>query len=79
MSNSLVRVSVRRRKARADLLRGRDAHPSPSPSFQATFSIPNHSFTGLRVNQLKVTGDVMYKPFKGVRQVARAGKIDFRW
>lgn len=61
------------------LIGNRDLHPTPLPSFQATFTIPNHTFTGLKVNQLKVVGDVMYKPFKGVRQVAKAGKIDFRW
>jgi AP-3 complex subunit mu len=60
-------------------LMSRDAQPTPSPSFQITFTIPNHSFTGLKVNQLKVQGDLMYKPFKGVRQVAKSGKIDVRW
>ncbi|WWC60961.1 uncharacterized protein I303_103538 [Kwoniella dejecticola CBS 10117] len=56
-----------------------EAQPTPSPSFDVSFNIQHHSFSNLRVDQLKVTGDVMYKPFKGVRQLARSGKIEVRW
>ena len=54
-------------------------HPLASPSFNLSFAINHHSFSGLKVDQLKVTGDVMYKPFKGVRTTAKAGKVDVRW
>ena len=54
-------------------------HPSPSPSFNLSFEILNHSFSGMKVDQLKVFGDVMYKPFKGVRQVAKSGRMEVRW
>lgn len=56
-----------------------EAQNVPSPSFSVAFTMPNFSFTNLRVDQLKVTGDVMYKPFKGVRMVGQAGKVEVRW
>ncbi|WWC89889.1 uncharacterized protein L201_004818 [Kwoniella dendrophila CBS 6074] len=56
-----------------------ELQPTPSPSFNVTFNIQHHSFSNLRVDQLKVQGDVMYKPFKGVRQLGRSGKIEVRW
>ncbi|WWC69284.1 uncharacterized protein I206_103222 [Kwoniella pini CBS 10737] len=56
-----------------------ETQPTPSPSFDVSFNVQHHSFSNLRVDQLKVTGDVMYKPFKGVRQIARSGKIEVRW
>ena len=57
----------------------RDLQPLPSPSFSIHFNIQPHSFSGIKVDQLKVQGDVMYKPFKGVRTVAKAGKMEVRW
>ncbi|OCF36507.1 AP-3 complex subunit mu [Kwoniella heveanensis BCC8398] len=56
-----------------------EAQPVPSPSFDVSFNVQHHSFSNLRVDQLKVQGDVMYKPFKGVRQMARSGKLEVRW
>ncbi|WVQ78401.1 hypothetical protein IAT38_000487 [Cryptococcus sp. DSM 104549] len=56
-----------------------EAQPIPSPAFDVNFTIQHHSFSNLRVDQLKVQGDVMYKPFKGVRMLARAGKVEVRW
>ncbi|WWD10014.1 hypothetical protein V865_008147 [Kwoniella europaea PYCC6329] len=56
-----------------------ESQPTPSPSFEISFNIQHHSFSNLRVDQLKVQGDVMYKPFKGVRQLARSGKVEVRW
>lgn len=56
-----------------------DQHPIPAPAFEVGFRMDNHSFTGLKVDQLKVLGDVMYKPFKGVRMLARSGKMEVRW
>ena len=49
-----------------------------SPAVNVGFTIQNHSFSDLKVDQLRVTGE-MYKPFKGVRQVAMAGKVDIRF
>lgn len=40
--------------------------------------MPNHTYSGLRVDQLKVLGDVGYKPFKGVRTGAK-GRVEVRW
>lgn len=57
----------------------RDGTPMPAPAFEVNYVIPNHSFSGLKVDQLKVLGDVMYKPFKGVRMAAKAGKMEVRW
>ncbi|ORX40010.1 putative adaptor complex subunit medium chain 3 [Kockovaella imperatae] len=56
-----------------------ETHSTPSPAFDIAFTIPNHSYSGLKVDQLKVSGDVNYKPFKGIRQIARAGKMEVRW
>lgn len=57
----------------------RETQATPAPSFNVSYSIPNHSFSGLKVDQLKVLGDVMYKPFKGVRLSAKAGRMEVRW
>lgn len=54
-------------------------HPVPCPSFDVRFTVQNHTFTGLKVDQLKVTGDVLYKPYKGVRTIAKAGRMEVRW
>ncbi|WVR05293.1 hypothetical protein IAU60_002306 [Kwoniella sp. DSM 27419] len=56
-----------------------ETQPVPSPAFTLSFNIQHHTFSNLRVDQLKVLGDVMYKPFKGVRQMARSGKVEVRW
>lgn len=42
-----------------------------------TFQAPRVIFSGLKVDQLKVTSE-MYKPFKGVR-VTSLGKVEWRW
>ncbi|KAF8528911.1 clathrin adaptor, mu subunit [Hysterangium stoloniferum] len=52
-------------------------HPRPSRALTATFEIKQHSFSTLKVDQLKVSGEV-YKPYKGVRGQAR-GTVEFRW
>ena len=62
-----------------DTANGREGTPMPAPSFGISYTIQNHSFSGLKVDQLKVLGDVMYKPFKGVRMAAKAGKMEVRW
>ncbi|KAI0775455.1 clathrin adaptor mu subunit [Irpex lacteus] len=52
-------------------------HPRPAKAFRVTFEIPQHSFSSLKVEQLKLTGE-MYKPYKGVR-VKSMGDIEWRW
>ncbi|GMK59576.1 hypothetical protein CspeluHIS016_0801820 [Cutaneotrichosporon spelunceum] len=47
---------------------------TPDPAFAVRFKISNYTYSGLRVDQLKVSGDVAYKPFKGLRTSARAGR-----
>ncbi|PVG04189.1 clathrin adaptor, mu subunit [Serendipita vermifera] len=51
--------------------------PRPAPAIQVTFSQSDTSFSSLKVQDLRVTGE-MYKPFRGVRSHA-LGKIDVRW
>lgn len=57
----------------------RTSRPTLDPSFSLHFGVSNYTFSGLRVDQLKVAGDVGYKPFKGVRTGAGAGRVDVRW
>ncbi|CAD6591025.1 MAG: hypothetical protein TREMPRED_005960 [Tremellales sp. Tagirdzhanova-0007] len=56
-----------------------ESQPVPAPSFIIAFIIQSHSFSGIKVDQLKVQGDIVYKPFKGVRTSAKAGKVEVRW
>ncbi|KIJ56590.1 hypothetical protein M422DRAFT_148680 [Sphaerobolus stellatus SS14] len=51
--------------------------PRPSQAFKTTFEIQQYSFSSLKIDQLKMTGET-YKPFKGVRGQGR-GTIEFRW
>ncbi|KAG9104115.1 hypothetical protein FRC06_005419, partial [Ceratobasidium sp. 370] len=51
--------------------------PKPSRSFLVTFEIPQYSMSMIKIDQLKVTGE-MYKPYKGVRSSVE-GKIEYRW
>ncbi|WOO77123.1 AP-3 complex subunit mu-1 [Vanrija pseudolonga] len=52
--------------------------PTPDPAFSVDFSVTGHTYSGLRVDGLKVLGEG-YKPFKGVRTTAKSGRIDVRW
>lgn len=65
--------------AQIDVLTARNGRATPDPAFTVQFKISNHTFSGLRVDQLKVSGDVGYKPFKGVRTSSRGGRVDVRW
>lgn len=49
----------------------------PARAFRVTFEIPQHSFSSLKVEQLKVSGE-LYKPYKGVRTKS-AGDLEWRW
>ncbi|OXG85862.1 AP-3 complex subunit mu [Cryptococcus neoformans Gb118] len=72
-------VSTERSPTLTGTFTSSEALPIVSPSFDVGFTIQNYSYSNLRVNQLKVQGDVMYKPFKGVKMIGRAGKIEVRW
>ncbi|KAK7696571.1 hypothetical protein QCA50_001229 [Cerrena zonata] len=49
----------------------------PSRAFRVQFEIPQHTFSSLKVDQLKMTGE-MYKPYKGVRGRS-TGDVEWRW
>jgi len=52
-------------------------HPRPSHALRIRCEINQHSFSGLKVDQLKMTGE-MYKPYKGVRGRSNVD-IEWRW
>lgn len=52
-------------------------HPRPARAFRIRFEIHQHSFSALKVDQLKITGEG-YKPYKGVRGRS-IGDVDWRW
>jgi len=49
----------------------------PSRAFRVKFDISQHSFSALKVEQLKMTGE-LYKPYKGVRGRS-IGDVEWRW
>lgn len=51
--------------------------PRPANAFQVAFSQTDASFSALKVQDLKVTGE-NYKPFRGVRSHIN-GKVEVRW
>ncbi|PAA50011.1 hypothetical protein BOX15_Mlig027272g2 [Macrostomum lignano] len=51
--------------------------PDCNPTILVNFSISGWTVSGLRVNRLDLMGE-KYKPFKGVKYVTRAGKLEFR-
>ncbi|KZW03889.1 clathrin adaptor, mu subunit [Exidia glandulosa HHB12029] len=51
--------------------------PRIGSALKATYEIQPHSYSGLKVDQLKVSGE-QYKTYKGVRLRA-GGSIEFRW
>ncbi|KAL1937571.1 hypothetical protein VTO73DRAFT_13066 [Trametes versicolor] len=51
--------------------------PRPSRAFQVKFGIPQHNFSALKIEQLKLTGEA-YKPYKGMRGSSQ-GNIEWRW
>ncbi|KAE8541076.1 hypothetical protein D1P53_002430 [Cryptococcus gattii VGV] len=72
-------VSTERSPTLTGTFTSTEVRPIISPSFDVDYTIQNYSYSNLRVNQLKVQGDVMYRPFKGVKMIGRAGKIEVRW
>ncbi|KAI0334884.1 clathrin adaptor mu subunit [Cubamyces sp. BRFM 1775] len=51
--------------------------PRPSRAFRVRFEIPQHNFSALKIEQLKLTGET-YKPYKGMRGNS-LGDIEWRW
>ncbi|KAF5322424.1 hypothetical protein D9619_001063 [Psilocybe cf. subviscida] len=51
--------------------------PRPSHALQIRFEIQSYTFSSLKVEQLKITGEA-YKPYKGVRGRA-IGNVEWRW
>ncbi|KAF8204837.1 Mu homology domain-containing protein [Pholiota molesta] len=51
--------------------------PRPSHALQVQFEIQSYTFSSLKVEQLKITGET-YKPYKGVRGRA-IGNVEWRW
>lgn len=51
--------------------------PRPSRAFKIKFEVLQHSFSSLKVDQLKLTGE-LYKPYKGVRGRSM-GDVEWRW
>ncbi|KAJ7367872.1 Mu homology domain-containing protein [Mycena albidolilacea] len=62
-------------------LRGSFTSPNsgarPAHALQVRFALSSFTFSALKVDQLKVTGEV-YKPYKGVRGKA-IGNVEWRW
>jgi len=51
--------------------------PRPSHALQVRFEKQSHTFSSLKVEQLKLTGE-SYKPYKGVRGRS-IGNVEWRW
>ncbi|KAI0829336.1 clathrin adaptor mu subunit [Trametes gibbosa] len=51
--------------------------PRPSRAFRVRFAIPQHNFSAMKIEQLKLTGEA-YKPYKGMRG-SSLGNIEWRW
>ncbi|KAI0637697.1 clathrin adaptor mu subunit [Trametes polyzona] len=51
--------------------------PRASRAFRVRFDIPQHNFSALKIEQLKLTGEA-YKPYKGMRGNSQ-GNIEWRW
>jgi AP-3 complex subunit mu len=55
----------------------RNSGARPAHALQVRFALSSFTFSALKVDQLKVTGEV-YKPYKGVRGKA-IGNVEWRW
>ncbi|PCH41585.1 mu-adaptin 3 [Wolfiporia cocos MD-104 SS10] len=51
--------------------------PRPSRAFRVRFDSMQHTFSALKIDQLKMTGE-LYKPYKGMRGRS-LGDIEWRW
>ncbi|OCH94324.1 clathrin adaptor mu subunit [Obba rivulosa] len=52
-------------------------NPRPARAFRILFEIIQHSFSALKIEQLKLTGE-QYKPYKGMRGRS-TGDVEWRW
>ncbi|KAI0721967.1 clathrin adaptor mu subunit [Cerioporus squamosus] len=52
-------------------------NPRPSRALRIRFEIPQHNFSAMKIEQLKLTGEV-YKPYKGMRGTS-FGNVEWRW
>lgn len=52
-------------------------YPRPSRAFNIRFDILQHTFSALKIDQLRLTGET-YKPYKGMRGKSD-GDIEWRW
>lgn len=55
----------------------RSSAPRPAHALYVRFEIPSYTFSALKVEQLKITGET-YKPYKGIRGRA-IGNVEWRW
>ncbi|KAF8845613.1 clathrin adaptor mu subunit [Paxillus ammoniavirescens] len=51
--------------------------PRPAHAFQIYFEVPMYSFSSLKIDQVRLSGET-YKMYKGVRMQGR-GSIEWRW
>lgn len=51
--------------------------PRPAHAFQIRFELPSHSFSSVRIDQVRLSSE-LYKMYKGVR-VQSCGSIEWRW
>ncbi|KIJ70417.1 hypothetical protein HYDPIDRAFT_79040 [Hydnomerulius pinastri MD-312] len=51
--------------------------PRPAHAFQIYFEVPTYSFSSLKIDQVRLSGET-YKIYKGVRMQSR-GSIEWRW
>ncbi|KAG7096591.1 hypothetical protein E1B28_004010 [Marasmius oreades] len=51
--------------------------PRPSRAIRVRFQVPSHTFSALKVDQLKIIGE-NYKPYKGVRGRSSVD-VEWRW
>jgi len=51
--------------------------PRPAHAFQIYFELPTYSFSSLKVDQVRLSGET-YKIYKGVRMQS-CGSIEWRW
>jgi AP-3 complex subunit mu len=54
-----------------------DKRPENHPPLSLSWKIPLGSWSGLTVNGMSLTGE-SYKPYKGVRNIAKSGRYQIR-
>jgi AP-3 complex subunit mu len=54
-----------------------NAAKEEAPPIEMHWKVPMSSFSGLAVSSLQLTNEA-YKPYKGVRSIAKSGKFQIR-